>query len=248
MPSREVASAWTRRAVARDEHGFAVTATIADVRRHGAHARRAGRATTARSCPASRSRRCRSRWVRTSASPATTTSSPTSRTAGSRSGSTGTTQRVGVGRAAALRRERDLDRVLRAAIDRGVERRSGRATDQRTGRRADARARSPSTSTTTSSPGVQHLALRTDDIVATVRRCGNGASGCCTCRPTTTTRRPARMAGLDVDLPWEQLAELGILVDRDDEGYLLAGVHRDGCEPSDRVHRDHPARGRARVR
>ena len=32
---------------------------------------------------------------------------------------------------------------------------------------------------------------------------------------------PARMAGLDVDLPWEQLAELGILVDRDDEGYLL---------------------------
>ena len=35
------------------------------------------------------------------------------------------------------------------------------------------------------------------------------------------------MAGLDVDLPWEQLAELGILVDRDDDGLPPPGVHRE---------------------
>ena len=39
--------------------------------------------------------------------------------------------RVGTRRAAALRRGRDLDRVLGAAVDRGVERRPRRATDQR---------------------------------------------------------------------------------------------------------------------
>ena len=68
-------------------------------------------------------------------------------------------------------------------------------------------------------PGVQHIALRTDDIVAAVRALRD--------RGVRFLRVPAeyyddakvRMAGLD--LPWEALAELGILADRDHEGYLL---------------------------
>jgi 4-hydroxyphenylpyruvate dioxygenase len=68
-------------------------------------------------------------------------------------------------------------------------------------------------------PGVQHIALRTDDIVATVRALRD--------RGVRFLRVPAeyyddakvRMAG--IDLPWEALADLGILADRDQEGYLL---------------------------
>jgi len=68
-------------------------------------------------------------------------------------------------------------------------------------------------------PGVQHIALRTDDIVATVRALRD--------RGVRFLRVPAeyyddakvRMAG--IDLPWEALADLGILADRDQEGHLL---------------------------
>jgi 4-hydroxyphenylpyruvate dioxygenase len=68
-------------------------------------------------------------------------------------------------------------------------------------------------------PGVQHIALRTEDIVSTVRALRD--------RGVRFLRVPAeyyddakvRMAG--IDLPWEALAELGILADRDHEGHLL---------------------------
>jgi 4-hydroxyphenylpyruvate dioxygenase len=68
-------------------------------------------------------------------------------------------------------------------------------------------------------PGVQHIALQTDDIVATVRALRD--------RGVRFLRVPAeyyddakvRMAG--IDLPWEALADLGILADRDQEGHLL---------------------------
>jgi 4-hydroxyphenylpyruvate dioxygenase len=71
------------------------------------------------------------------------------------------------------------------------------------------------------SPGVQHLALRTEDIVATVSALRERGIRLLHVPADYYDAAPARMAGLDVDLPWEQLAELGILVDRDDEGYLL---------------------------
>ncbi len=71
------------------------------------------------------------------------------------------------------------------------------------------------------SPGVQHLALRTNDIVATVGTLRERGIRLLHVPADYYDAAPARMAGLDVDLPWEQLAELGILVDRDDEGYLL---------------------------
>jgi 4-hydroxyphenylpyruvate dioxygenase len=68
-------------------------------------------------------------------------------------------------------------------------------------------------------PGVQHIALRTDDIVRTVASLRE--------RGVRFMRVPAsyydearhRLAG--VDLPWEDLERLHILADRDAEGYLL---------------------------
>ena len=71
------------------------------------------------------------------------------------------------------------------------------------------------------SPGVQHIAMRTDDIVATV--------GALRDRGVRTLRVPAayydeargRMAEMGDGLPWAQLADLGILVDRDADGFLL---------------------------
>jgi 4-hydroxyphenylpyruvate dioxygenase len=69
------------------------------------------------------------------------------------------------------------------------------------------------------SPGVQHLALITDDIVSTVRNL--------TERGVEFLRTPRnyyetlldRVGHIDEDL--QQLADLGILVDHDDDGYLL---------------------------
>ena len=69
-------------------------------------------------------------------------------------------------------------------------------------------------------PGVQHIALA--HARHRRRRCGRCAPAACgswTCRPSTTTRPASGWTG--IDLPWEALAELGILVDRDHEGYLL---------------------------
>jgi 4-hydroxyphenylpyruvate dioxygenase len=68
-------------------------------------------------------------------------------------------------------------------------------------------------------PGVQHIALQTEDIISTVRALRD--------RGVRFLRVPAeyyddakvRMAG--IDLPWDALAELGILADRDHEGHLL---------------------------
>ena len=68
-------------------------------------------------------------------------------------------------------------------------------------------------------PGVQHLALRTDDIVQTVRQLRS--------RGLQFLRVPAAYyAGLHgrvgaIQENFDVIQELGILVDRDDEGYLL---------------------------
>jgi 4-hydroxyphenylpyruvate dioxygenase len=68
-------------------------------------------------------------------------------------------------------------------------------------------------------PGVQHIACATDDIVATVRRLR--ADGVEFLRvPPTYYDDLARRIG-NIDEPVDELAELGILADRDDEGYLL---------------------------
>jgi 4-hydroxyphenylpyruvate dioxygenase len=68
-------------------------------------------------------------------------------------------------------------------------------------------------------PGVQHIAIQTGDIVASVRALR--ARGIEFMRVPDTYY--AELAGRfdDVDLDLDSLQELGVLADRDDEGYLL---------------------------
>ena len=68
-------------------------------------------------------------------------------------------------------------------------------------------------------PGVQHIAMATDDIIGTVSKLR--AQGIEFLRvPTTYYDDLVERCG-KIDEPVDQLAELGILVDRDDEGYML---------------------------
>ena len=71
------------------------------------------------------------------------------------------------------------------------------------------------------SPGVQHLALRTDDIVASVRALRDRGVRMLEVPPSYYDEARERMGDLADDLPWRALADLGILVDRDADGYLL---------------------------
>jgi 4-hydroxyphenylpyruvate dioxygenase len=71
------------------------------------------------------------------------------------------------------------------------------------------------------SPGVQHIALRTDDIVTTVSELRRRGVRFMRVPGGYYDEAPDRLAGLGADLPWEELARLGILVDRDHGGYLL---------------------------
>jgi 4-hydroxyphenylpyruvate dioxygenase len=70
------------------------------------------------------------------------------------------------------------------------------------------------------SPGVQHIALRTDDIVPAVRALRERGVRFLDVPATYYEDARARMAGVE-GLPWDDLAELGILVDRDHDGHLL---------------------------
>ena len=67
--------------------------------------------------------------------------------------------------------------------------------------------------------GVQHLALETSDIIGTVRAMRQRGVGFLDVPAEYYDQLPARVG--DVAEPWEELAELGILVDRDGAGYLL---------------------------
>jgi len=68
-------------------------------------------------------------------------------------------------------------------------------------------------------PGVQHIAIQTPDIVAAVRALKErGVRFLAT--PTTYYEDVAERVG-EIDADYGDLSRLGILVDRDDEGYLL---------------------------
>ncbi|HET8547606.1 MAG TPA: 4-hydroxyphenylpyruvate dioxygenase [Bryobacteraceae bacterium] len=68
-------------------------------------------------------------------------------------------------------------------------------------------------------PGVQHIAMATDDIIDTVRRLH--AQGVAFLHVPTTYYEQLESRVGRIDEPVDQLADLGILVDRDDEGYML---------------------------
>ena len=68
-------------------------------------------------------------------------------------------------------------------------------------------------------PGVQHIALRTDDIFATVRALRDRGVRFLTTPPSYYDDVRERLAHLN--LPWDVLSDLGVLVDEDQDGYLL---------------------------
>jgi 4-hydroxyphenylpyruvate dioxygenase len=68
-------------------------------------------------------------------------------------------------------------------------------------------------------PGVQHIAVATDDIIATVRELKSRGVEFLSIPRTYYETVLDRVGKIDEDIA--PLAELGILVDRDDEGYLL---------------------------
>ncbi|MGO9338309.1 MAG: 4-hydroxyphenylpyruvate dioxygenase [Terracidiphilus sp.] len=68
-------------------------------------------------------------------------------------------------------------------------------------------------------PGVQHIALATDDILSTVSCMQQQGVEFLTVPHTYYTELAARVCRIDE--PVEELERLGILVDRDDEGYML---------------------------
>ena len=68
-------------------------------------------------------------------------------------------------------------------------------------------------------PGVQHIALATDDIVSTVSRLRSHGVEFLKVPMSYYEALTARVG--KIDEPMDQLAELGILVDRDEEGYML---------------------------
>jgi len=68
-------------------------------------------------------------------------------------------------------------------------------------------------------PGVQHIALATDDILHTVSCMQAQGVEFLTVPHTYYTELAARVGSIDE--PIEELERLGILVDRDDEGYML---------------------------
>jgi len=68
-------------------------------------------------------------------------------------------------------------------------------------------------------PGVQHIAMATDDILSTVSKLQEHGIGFLKVPHTYYTELESRVGRIDE--PIHELEKLGILVDRDDEGYML---------------------------
>ena len=95
-------------------------------------------------------------------------------------------------------------------------------------------------------PGVQHIALGAGNIIETVSRLsGQGVEFLYV--PSTYYGELSQRVG-KIDEAFEQLAELGILVDRDDEGYMLQIFTKPVRGPPDLVFRSYPAQGQPQLR
>jgi len=70
-------------------------------------------------------------------------------------------------------------------------------------------------------PGVQHVALRSADIVSTVAELRRRGIRFLRVPDSYYEEAPDRLGELGRNLPWPRLKDLGILVDRDADGYLL---------------------------
>ena len=70
-------------------------------------------------------------------------------------------------------------------------------------------------------PGAQHVAVATGDILATVRDAARPTASSSCARPHTYYAGSARRASARSRKTWRSWRTLGILADRDDDGYLL---------------------------
>ncbi|MBT8213010.1 MAG: 4-hydroxyphenylpyruvate dioxygenase [Acidimicrobiia bacterium] len=70
-------------------------------------------------------------------------------------------------------------------------------------------------------PGVQHMALATDDIVATITAMREAGVKFLEVPDTYYEDLKQRLDWSTIDADLDELAQLGVLVDQDDEGYLL---------------------------
>ncbi len=77
-------------------------------------------------------------------------------------------------------------------------------------------------------PGVQHIALGTDNIVETVRALRHNDVSFLRVPRSYYEMLPDRVGKIDENI--RDLAELGILVDRDDEGYMLQIFTKPVCD------------------
>jgi 4-hydroxyphenylpyruvate dioxygenase len=70
-------------------------------------------------------------------------------------------------------------------------------------------------------PGAQHIAMSTGDILRTVENLKNNGIEFLRVPDTYYEVLPERLSGIEVKEDMNKIKELGILVDHDDEGYLL---------------------------
>ena len=95
-------------------------------------------------------------------------------------------------------------------------------------------------------PGVQHIALATDDIVGTVRAMRHNDVSFLRVPKSYYDMLPKRVGEIREDIG--DLAELGILVDKGRRGLHAADFHQAGRRSADVVLRDHPATWLAKLR
>ena len=94
--------------------------------------------------------------------------------------------------------------------------------------------------------GMQHVALRTEDIVGTVRQLRENGVEFLGMPHEYYAALPDRVG--DVGVPMDTLEDLGIEADRDEEGYLLQIFTRPDPGSADILLRDHRAPRLARLR
>ena len=116
---------------------------------------------------------------------------------------------------------------------------------QRAGRRACKKSQIQEYIDSNLTAGVQHLALNTDDILATIAALrANGVEFLAVPDGYYDTVWD-RVGEIKEDR--DRIKDLGILVDRDENGYLLQLFTRPLQDRPTLLHRDHPARGAARA-
>ena len=158
------------------------------------------------------------RFTRSGSRPSTT-SSPTSRKARWATGST-TTARSWGSRCSASFDDKDISTDYSALMSKVVADGRGRIkfpiNEPAKGRR---RSQIDEFLEFYGGPGVQHIAMATGDIIGSVRAMVDNDVSFLKVPPAYYEMLPDRVGTIKEDI--DELAELGILVDRDDEGYLL---------------------------